>query len=42
MMKSPRFEGDQDVTIPELNLNDAAKGNGNLFPFFVYRAPVTH
>ena len=30
MMKAPRCEGDQDVTISELNLNDAAKGNGNV------------
>jgi hypothetical protein len=30
MMKTPRYEGDQEVTIPELNLTDAAKGNGNV------------
>ena len=30
--ENPRCEGDQEVTIPELNLYDAAKGN-TLFPF---------
>jgi hypothetical protein len=30
MMKIPRFEGDQEVTISESNLFDAAKGNGNV------------
>jgi hypothetical protein len=30
MMKTPRFEGDQEVTIPESNLTDAAKGSGNV------------
>jgi hypothetical protein len=30
MMKTPRFEGDQEVNITESNLTDAAKGNGNV------------
>jgi hypothetical protein len=30
MMKAPRFEGDQQVTISELNPNDAAKGNSDV------------
>ncbi len=29
-MKAPRFEGDQEVKIPELNLNDVTKGSGNV------------
>jgi hypothetical protein len=29
-MRAPRFEGDQEVTIPESNLTDAAKGSGNV------------
>jgi hypothetical protein len=29
MMKTPRCEGDQEVTIPESNLTDAAKGSGS-------------
>ena len=32
MLKAPRLEGDQEVTIPESYQNDAAKGNG-------YRSP---
>jgi hypothetical protein len=30
MIGTPRFEGDQEVTILESNLTDAAKGNGNV------------
>ena len=30
MMRAPRCEGDQEVTILELNQNDAAKGSGNV------------
>lgn len=32
-MKGPRFEGDQEATIPGLNLNDAAKGSSQELPF---------
>ena len=34
-MEAPRREGDQEVTISELNLNDATKGNGNV-PLLVF------
>jgi hypothetical protein len=30
MLKTPRYEGDQEVTITDLNLIDAAKGSGNV------------
>jgi hypothetical protein len=39
-MRKPRYEGDQEVTIPESILFDAANGNGNSVPVFPLRARI--
>jgi hypothetical protein len=41
IIKTPRREGDQEVTIPESNLTDAAKGNGSA-PLLAFRVLSDH
>ena len=39
MIEEPRCEGDQEVNIPELNLNDATKGNEQNVPLLDFSLP---